>query len=159
MNHTTINFIEPPETTVHIDGATFTLRPITMRILPALVTCVEPAFEEITRLMLDPTLPAAAGVLARQTSPICEAIALCTGVDAKTIYAMTPDRAAALLLVCCEVNADFFFRAVPSLSDQLDGIAPLLKGKIRAAMQKATPAIGAGPSSSSPAPATATETS
>lgn len=161
MNKTDITFINPPETTLDVDGVSFTVRPIKMRVLPALVKCVEPVFEDMAMLVLSPRLEDAIKMIGRNSALVCEAIAICTDTKADAIEDMTPDRAAALLLVCCEVNADFFVRAVPSITAQAETFAPLLHSKtaaLLARLQKAT-ADGALPSSSSPEPVTAIPTS
>jgi hypothetical protein len=161
MNKTDITFINPPETTVDIDGVSFTVQPIKMRVLPALVKCVEPVFEDFAVLVVEPRLEDAVKMLGRNSALVCQAIAICTGTEAGAIEDMTPDRAAALLLVCCEVNADFFVRAVPSITAQAETFAPLLHRKTAALLARVPKAMadGALPSSSSPELGIATPTS
>ncbi len=161
MTKTDITFINPPETTLDVDGVSFTVRPIKMRVLPALVKCVEPVFEDMALLVLAPRLEDAVKIVGRHGELVCQAIAICTGTEIEVIEEMTPDRAAALLLVCCEVNADFFVRAVPSIKAQAKTFAPLLHSKTAALLARLpkTTADGDSPSSSSLEPGTATATS
>lgn len=161
MNKVDITFINPPESTISIDGTDYTVRPITMRHLPALVRCVEPAFADLAELVLTPSLEGAVKVVGKNSELVCEAIAICTGTQRDKIEDMHPDRAAALLLICCEVNADFFFRAVPWMTAQAGRVAPLLHAKTRMLLQQPQDqtAIGGTPSSNSPAPDTVTATS
>jgi len=161
MNKIDISFIKPPESSADIDGVEYVVRPIKMRVLPALVRCVEPIFEDMAVLVLAPRFEDAVKLVGKNGDLVCEAIAICTGTEADQIADMTPDRAAALLLVCCEVNADFFGRAVPSFMDQAERVAPLLHSKtaaLLARLPKPT-AVGVSPSSSSLEPGTGTPTS
>ncbi|MEQ1686802.1 MAG: hypothetical protein ABL916_24375 [Burkholderiaceae bacterium] len=99
MNKTDITFINPPETTLDVDGVPYTVRPIKMRALPALVKCVEPVFEDLAVLVLSPRLEDAVKMVGRHSALVCEAIAICTDTKIDAIEDMTPDRAAALLLL------------------------------------------------------------
>ena len=166
MNKPDISFIYPPETTLDIEGVTYTVRPITMRVLPALVRCVEPVLADMSALVLRPSIEGAVAMLGRHGETVCEAIAICLGKDLAAIQDLLPDRVAALLLTCCEVNADFFDRAATSFTGQAGLVAPLLLAKVNALLETqrireeaAAPSAGPTPSSSSQAPAIATTTS
>ncbi len=139
MYRSSIDFICPPERTLCVDGVDFTVKPITMRNLPALVRVVEPVIEHMMLLLAEPTTEAAMKFLARHGEAVTEVVALCSGADRSKIDDMTPDRVAALLLLCCEVNTDFFMRAVPALKAQACQLAPQLVRKWSGVQEPATP--------------------
>lgn len=129
MRNIDLNFIAPPEAKVTIDGAEFIVRPITMKLLPGVLAHVEPILDELLHLMDAPTVVGAARLVIKHGGRLAAAVALCAGTDVATIEAMTPDRVAALLLVCCEVNVDFFSKAAPAVKEQSAAAAPQLLAK------------------------------
>jgi|CXWL01.1.fsa_nt_gi hypothetical protein len=155
MQKLSIDFICPPQTTLDVDGVEFTVRAITMRQLPALVRCIQPALDDVIALMNDSSIEAAVRLVGQHGDAVTEAVALCTGTELKIIEAMTPDRVAVLLLVCCEVNSDFFAQAVPSIKAQAGQAAPLLVTKWSGLLQR-LPMIGQQPLTGSSLPATGT---
>ena len=145
MNKINFDFITPPAIAVVIDGQEITVRPITMRALPAVLSCVEPVLTELMTLANDPSPELAVHLLAQHGQVLSTAVALCTGLPADQVDDMTPDRVAALLLVCAEINVDFFGRAVSSFKAQASQAAPLLTAKL-GKPQTTAPSSGPTPS-------------
>jgi hypothetical protein len=137
-----LDFLVPPERTVCIDGKDITISPIRMRTLPKLLRVVEPVFAQLLGLVDTPSVDAAVRLLGDRGDVISEVVSLCTGLKVDEVGDMLPDRVAALLLVCCEVNADFFARAVPAMTAQADRLAPQLAAKLASLTQPQSDSAG-----------------
>ena len=130
MKRIELEFVCPPETVVVVDGKDIVITPIRIGKLPALLRAVEPAFADLLALVDNPGVDTALRLAGERGELVCDVVALCTGLAQKEVEAMLPDRVAALLIVCCEVNWDFFVQAVPKIGAQADLLAPHLAGKL-----------------------------
>ena len=122
-----LQFIKPLEITLPVDGVQVTISPLKLAELPTFLELAMPVFAALPgadadffhRLSLNQLTEAE---LARLITAITvsgndmiELLAFCTRQPADWTGALLIDRAAELLTVCLQVNADFFRRVVPNL--------------------------------------------
>ena len=122
-----LDFIEPLRIICPIDGRDIEVSPIVVRELPALLRLAEPIMGELMALpdetlsRLEAGKPNLADIdhlvhlIVTHGQRVIDALALCTRQPAEWVGGLLPDRAAQLLAVCIQVNADFFGRAMPGL--------------------------------------------
>lgn len=120
-------FIAPLEITLPIDGVDVTITPMVMAELPRFVELTLPVFAALPPMadgfvdrMQSGTLTEAEmtgllTALAVNGSNLVQLLALCTRQPVEWLGQLLPDRAAELVAVAFQVNADFFRRAMPNL--------------------------------------------
>lgn len=122
-----LEFIRPLQVGLSIDGVDLTITPIVMRELPNLLALAMPVFASLNaseprfiERMQSGELTAVE-VSSLLTSVVVNGeefvglLALCARQPKEWIGGLLLDRAAELALVCLQVNADFFRRAMPGL--------------------------------------------
>jgi hypothetical protein len=145
MSRVELSFIAAEDTVFVLDGKEIVINPITIATLPKLVRCLEPVLTDIFALVDDPSAEAALRLIGRHGDALAEAVALCTGQPRKEIEVLRPDKFAALLMVCADVNHDFFVRAASEMKPQIAAAAPQISAKLMALNM---------PSSATPMPST-----
>jgi hypothetical protein len=128
---THIDFIVPAPATLEVAGVVYSVAPITMRHLPALVRTLQGALDELLFIGQNPDPVRLVGLLGEHGDAAISAVALCTGCQREALEAMQFDQFAALALLCTEVNADFFTRAWRSLVAAAPQLAPSLVSKLQ----------------------------
>jgi hypothetical protein len=126
-----IDFIAPAAQSLEIAGAVYTVSPITMRHLPALVRTIEPALDDLLFVGQNPDPVGLVALLGRHGDAMLDGVVLCTGCTRDALELMQADQFAALAMLCVEVNADFFTRAWRSLVAAAPSLAPSLVQKLQ----------------------------
>jgi hypothetical protein len=158
-----IDFVAGSKRTLQVAGINFDIVQIPMRTLPELARVTEPMMQELVfHGGIEPL--AVLGLIGRWGEHAMDAVALMATVQgsgvghpppplyAKTarehIDSMNFEEFTALAMVCIEVNADFFTRALANLKVAAPKLAPSLLQKLLTRMPAAT-ATTPAPSTSS----------
>ncbi len=157
-----IDFVAGAKRTLQVQGINFDIVEIPMRTLPELVRVTEPMVQELRFAGgFDPM--DMLGLIGRYGENAMDAVALMVSVQgsgpvpppppgAKTarehIADMNFEEFTALAMVCIEVNADFFTRALANLKVAAPKLAPSLLQKLLPHMPQAAP------TATTPAPST-----
>lgn len=126
MKRLELDFFLPPETVVVVDGEELRISPIRMAKVPVLLQLVRPVIDDLLRLIDTWSNESAISLAVDHADRVAQVVALCFDIELQAVQKMLPDRVAALLLVCCEVNYDFFGRAVQTMRAQSASLAPQL---------------------------------
>jgi len=130
MNRIELNFIAAEETVFVLDGKEILIRPITIATLPRLVRCIEPVLADAFTLVDDPSADEVIRLIGLHGDALAQAVALCSGLERTEVEAMRPDKFAALLMICADVNVDFFTRAASEVKPQIAAAAPQISAKL-----------------------------
>jgi hypothetical protein len=134
--------ILPPQATVRVGGADYTLRPVVLGQVPGLLSALKPLAPTFAALDLSATGADRLGsalltLLLEHPQVLVEVLSATSGLPRATLDAADLAETVDLLSVVIELNADFFIRAV----------APRLARLIVATSQAIPAAPGPTPSS------------
>jgi hypothetical protein len=128
MTRRELSFVAPLVVAFTIDGVEVEVSPAVVRDLPRLIRLAAPMFDEVALLpdglfdrladgARDPQdLVELGELIGRRGETLIDLVALLSGQPAEWVGSLLLDRAAELLAICVEVNADFFKRAAPNLA-------------------------------------------
>ncbi len=149
-----INFIAAQAQSLAVGELTFTIEPVRMGQMPALLRAIEPVLTEVyflaaqDRVSPDRLL----GLCATSGDELLQAVAIMARAERSVIDQLLPDQFAALALLCVEVNQDFFSKALPSILAQAPSLAPSVHSALgRAVAPRAEAAPNANPQPTTPA--------
>ena len=127
MSDETLDFIEPTQRGLGIDGRSVVVTPLVMRDLPKLLELASPVFRALSLFDAgalqrftagtpnEQDVSTLMGVLSADADEVFAVVAICCREEADWVAGLLPDRFAALMAACIEVNRDFFTRALPQL--------------------------------------------
>lgn len=144
-----IDFVVSATRTLMVGGLNYDIAPVTMRQIPALARLTEPLAQELRFIDLKDPL-AYVGLLSNHGDAAMDAVALMVRVQGddegavptrtvrQRIEHMNLEEFIGLAMVCVEVNADFFIRALANLTAAAPKLAPSLLQKLQAQMATGT---------------------
>lgn len=148
-----LDFIAPLERKLTIDGVELTITPLVVEEIAPVIRATSPFISTLLYGVESLDVARLVELLGEHGDAVIEAVAICARREKRWVGKLLLDRLTALALVCVEVNADFFSRALTAAKAQAPKLAPNVAQKIKAGTW-----LGTKPSSASSPPATATAT-
>lgn len=156
-----VEFAAPLEITFELDGHELTVRPASVAQLARMLRQARPLLDDL--MALDPAIYARAQagedlapddvlqmleLLSDHDDMPLQLVAIATGMKADAVGAMLPDRFAYLFSLVVQVNADFFFKALPVLTYAGSAMKAAVAARLGAPEQAASRPTGAASSTS-----------